>query len=260
MLDVTAHNVSNVNTVGYRSGRVDFEDLAYAGLVELDRGAPLRGAATGGIESAPVHAARGHGVRPEGVSLSEESGPMSRTDVPTDLAVEGEGYFVLVDGAGEPAGYTRDGAFRVDADGALVHGSGAFLADGAGEVLRVPIDEEVNTLLVDADGAVSVVGPGDATEALGELALMVPGDGERLVRGGANTHFLVDEAGAFVEGALRAPGEDSGVILQGFLEGSNADLAWEMSRMILAQRAFQLNARSLQTADDMFEMANHMRR
>ncbi len=260
MLDVTSHNVANVNTAGYRAGRTDFAELAYAGLHEVDGGAPRRGAAPVGVESAPVEFPRGHGVGNERVVLSEKSGALQSTGVPTDLAVAGAGYFPLVDFEGNPAGYTRDGSFRKDASGHLVHVSGGFLADESGEALRLAEDRGPSTLGIAPDGRVTSIEPDGTEEELGRLVLTVPRAGQRLVAGGGNTYYMVGDDGVFGPGDRLSPGEEAGEIRQGFLEGSNADLAEEMTRLIMAQRAFGLNARSLQTADQMFEMANHLGR
>ncbi len=260
MLDVTAHNVANVNTAGYRSGRMDSLELAYANLVEVDSGAGSRGHFNGYVESGAVELSRGHGVRPGGIVLSERPGTLQMTGVPTDLAIEGPGYFTLVDETGASAGYTRDGSFRMDAEGRLVHASGAFLGDADGNPIRVPREETMNRLEVDTAGFIRWAAPGGDPESAGRLGLMVPGPGEQLVAAGSNTYRLRDGDGVFVAGEVAAPAEAAGTVRQGYLEGSNADLAEEMSRLIMAQRAFQLNARTLQTADDMFELANHMNR
>ncbi|MFO7942043.1 MAG: flagellar hook-basal body protein [Bacillota bacterium] len=258
MLDVTAHNISNVNTTGYRSGRANFVDLAHAAVTEMDTGAGWRSAHLSGVESAPVDVDRGHGVRGGDTAWSQRSGALMQTGVPTDLAVEGPGYLPLVAVSGRAAGYTRDGSLRMDAEGHLIHNSGAFLADGEGDAVRLARDEGIVDLEVNSRGAVSSVDADGQSEQLARLSLLVPENGQRLVSGGANTYHLVDENGRFVGGTLRYPGEDAGLIRQGFLEGSNADLAREMSRMIMAQRAFQINGRSLQTVDEMFEKANHL--
>ncbi|MFP4200874.1 MAG: flagellar hook-basal body protein, partial [Clostridia bacterium] len=206
-----------------------------------------------------VEVDRGHGVRGGDTLLSGQSGPLIQTGVPTDLAIEGEGYLCLVGPSDEPAGYTRDGSFRMDANGHLVHASGAFLADEEGEAVRLRSDEEITDLAINSRGIVSAVDPEGDSEEIARLRLMVPENGQRLVPGGINTYHLVGGDGRFFEGTWRDPGEESGVIRQGFLENSNTDLAGEMSRMIMAQRAFQFNARSLQTADEMFDMTNHLR-
>ena len=260
MLNVTAHNVANVNTVGYLSGRMDSVELAYANLVQVDSGVRSRGHFGGYVENGTVELSRGHGVRPGNVVLSEGPGALQMTGVPTDLAIEGPGYFALVDEGGASAGYTRDGSFRMDAEGYLVHAGGAFLGDEDGNPIRVPREETMNRLEIDTAGFVHSVSAGGDAEPAGRLGLMVPGPGEQLVASGSNTYHLRDGDGVFVAGSVVAPAEASGSVRQGYLEGSNADLAEEMSRLIMAQRAFQLNARSLQTADDMFELVNHMNR
>ncbi len=262
-MDATGHNIANISSDGFRRHDLSFRELTHAQEIEHNPATALQPVATGSVEVDPSVLARGHGVRSRPVQLDDADGPLRQTAVPEDLAVQGEGYFVLGDRAGEDPVYTRLGAFRLDDESHLVHPGGLYLLDADGEPIQVP-EEAEERISVSSGGEISVVvsdGEDDAAETVATIELAVPPEGAKLDPLGDGTYDMVGEDGAPLDPDMATPGADgAGSIRSGYLEGSNVDLSTEMMEMILAQRAFQLNARTLQTADQMLEGATDLRR
>ena len=239
-LDTIANNVANVNSSAYKSVRLDFKDALYtSGIV------PAKPRTPEGNQQ------KGHGVMVAGISKDFSMGNMQRTDRPLDAAIEGEGFFELGDRDGNTV-YTRNGVFNlsVEDDGDyLVNGSGLYLLDAGGNRIQVP--NGTDTISINTDGTV-------AFEAFGE---------ETVVKIGVYTFrnmtgLLSIGDGDYAESAAsgeKLPAEGV-AIRSGTIEGSNVNLAEEMTRLIRTQRTFQLSSRALTTADEMEGIANNMRR
>lgn len=236
-MDAIAHNLANVNTAGFKSTRVAFEDLLYQGV--------------GSRNAARSGASIGMGVAPGATIRSFAQGGLNETSVSTNMAIEGQGYFRVQ--AGPNVGYTRDGSFQVDQNGQLVNGSGHRLLPA----LIVPRNADPNSITIGADGKVSA--NVDGTPAvIGQIQLAsftnpagLEGQGDNLWLPGANS------------GAprLSAPGTGStGMLVQGHIEGSNVSVMDEMVNMISAQRAFESVSKVISTSDEMLGMANSMKR
>ena len=239
-LDTIANNVANVNTVGFKTVRLDFKDAMYtAGIVP-------------GLPRTPEgNQQKGHGVMVAGTGKDFRTGNIQVTERPLDVAIEGEGFFELRDMDGNLL-YTRNGAFNLssEADGAyLVNGQGLYVMDINGE--RIMLPESAETIAIGLDGAISFTADGEETN------IMIGVFTFRNLAG-----LLSSGNGNYSEGP--ASGEKiaaEGVLLrQGAIEGSNVNLAEEMTRMIRTQRAFQLASRALTTADEMQGIANNMKR
>ncbi|MEM7409222.1 MAG: flagellar basal-body rod protein FlgG [Myxococcota bacterium] len=242
-IDTIANNLANVSTSGYKKQVPQFEDLFYETLA-----APGATDATG--QALPTGAQIGHGVRLGSVGRVHTQGDRITTGRELDLAVEGDGYFQIQTPGGETA-YTRDGAFQVDQDGNLVTRLGSLVIP----TINVPTDASNITVL--EDGTVSAL-VGDATSptTLGQLQLArftnAPG-----LRGLGSNLFAVSEASGNAE--LGIPNQNGfGGVSQGFLESSNVDMAEELVRMILAQRAFEVNSRVIQASDEMLQRASNL--
>jgi len=264
-LDATAHNISNINTKGFRRHEMSFSDLAYAQIREQNPQSNYQPVALDGPEVEVTEFARGHGTRSRPVRIDESTGTYQNTDLPTDMAIRGEGYFTVGDGRGEVY-YSRLGAFQVDADGHLVHPSGLFLLDDEGDPVEIPPDA-ADDVSVDASGQMSVTvmyedaDDGYESVELADLVLAMPSEGVNLEALGDGLYDMVDSDEISVEPDLVSPQEEgAGTLAQGVVEGSNVDLASEMMELILAQRAFQLNGRTLQTADEMLDRVTNIRR
>jgi len=244
-IDVIANNLANVNTAGFKRSRADFQDLLYE---------TLRPAGVSSSEGTqvPVGIQLGHGTRPAAVNKIFLQGDFQKTDNELDLAVEGDGFFQILQPNGEIA-YTRAGAFKLDSEGRIVTSDGFFVEP------EITVPTDAITLSVGIDGTVSVVQAG-ATESseIGtiELARFINPAGMHTI--GRNLYLPTDASGDVVTGT---GGEDGfGTIAQGYLEMSNVSVVDEMVNMIVAQRAYEINSKTIQAADDMLQMANNIKR
>lgn len=251
MLDVTANDIANVNTVGYKSARATFADA----LSQTQRGAASPGT-TGGTNPAQV----GLGVRLGSIDNLMSGGTMQSTGNGLDVAIQGEGYFRV--GLSTPPaapttfGYTRAGNFSTNEDGRLVTSEGYYVTG------RTTTDATgVDTLLTIPPGSSSVAIGGD-----GSVSYSPAGGGARAIAGYISLAKFPNEAGLERSSGTRwgqsansgapaigVPGGDFGVTTAGVLEMSNVDLAQSFTQMITAQRGFQANSRVISTADQMLQ-------
>ena len=244
-LDVIANNLANVNTAGFKKSRAEFQDLLYE---------TLRPAGTSSSQDSQVPAGIqiGHGTRPSTVLKIFTQGNMENTDNELDLAIEGDGFFQIILPNGETS-YTRDGAFKLDRDGRMVNSDGFALEP------EISIPSDAVSISVGMDGTVSVLQAGDTIPSeIGtiELARFVNPAG--LISTGRNLYITSEASGDEMTGI---PGEDGlGTLAQGFLEMSNVSVVDEMVNMITAQRAYETNSKSIQTADEMLQIANNIKR
>ncbi len=244
-LDVIANNLANVNTAGFKKSRAEFQDLLYE---------TLRPAGTSSSQDTqvPTGIQIGHGTRPSTVLKIFSQGNMENTKNELDLAIEGDGFFQIILPNGETA-YTRDGSFKLDSDGRIVNSDGFALEP------EISIPSDALSISVGIDGTVSVLQAGDSTPSeIGtiELARFVNPAG--LISTGRNLYITSEASGDEMTGT---PGEDGlGSLAQGFLEMSNVSVVDEMVSMITAQRAYEVNSKSIQTADEMLQMANNIKR
>lgn len=241
-VDAIANNLANVNTTGYKKSRVSFEDLIYRQV------APGMRVEDG--DTALV--AMGLGTFVSSNAKSFLAGEIKQTESPLDFAIRGNGFFevALPDGT---SAYTRHGAFRVTSEG--------LLGTQAGYPLRqqIQIPPEALEVVVDAAGKVSARLPNEKNLVeLGQLELSSFTNPQGLDPIGENLYTAGQLAG---QPRISKPGEDgNGAIAQGYLESSNVKLAEEMVNLVLAQRAYELNAKIIQTSDEMLGISNNLRR
>ncbi|MBL7647176.1 MAG: flagellar basal-body rod protein FlgG [Candidatus Hydrogenedentes bacterium] len=244
-IDTIAHNLANVNTTGFKKSRVNFQDLLYETIKPA-------GTQTANGTTIPEGIQIGHGVRPSSIAKLHTQGGSIQTGNPFDLAIEGEGFFqiTLPDGT---TGYTRDGAFKVNAEGQVLTADGYLLADN----IVIPDDAEV--VNIGPDGTVSVIQPGNVTTQVGNIELVrFPNPAGLDARLGRNLLMENDASGPPTPAT---PGlEGLGTLTQGFLENSNVQVVEEILQMIIAQRAYEANSKVIQTADEMLQTANNVRR
>jgi flagellar basal-body rod protein FlgG len=244
-INVIANNLANVNTTGYKTSRLELEDLAYETL-------KAQGAQAAGGTQIPTGIQIGLGVRLSAIQKNFLQGDYQQTQNPLDLAIQGRGFFqvILPDGT---LAYTRAGAFKISQDGTLVTSEGYPLQP------EIVVPREAQTITVLPDGTVSVTLPGEtAPRQLGriELADFINPAGLRAM--GRNLFVATEASGDPVTGN---PGEEGfGTIAQGFLEMSNVDLVGEMVELIMAQRAYEINAKVIQAADDMLTSTVNLKR
>jgi flagellar basal-body rod protein FlgG len=245
-IDTIANNLANVNTTGFKKSRVNFQDLLY----ETIRPA---GAQTSAGTTIPEGIQIGHGVRPSAISKIFTPGAAIQTGNALDMMIEGHGFFQvqLPDGT---IAYTRDGAFKMDADGNVVTVDGYQLEPA----ITVPVDSELIT--IGPDGAISSRVPGDNTpQPLGNLELVrFPNPAGLDASLGRNLLLENEASGPPTPGQ---PGLDGvGNLVQGFLENSNVQTVEEILQLIIAQRAYEANSKVIQTSDEMLQTANNVRR
>ncbi len=244
-IDVIANNLANVNTAGFKKDRADFEDLMYQTI-------KLAGAPATSQTQVPTGIDIGQGVRPVAVQKIFSQGDYKQTNNPLDLAIEGDGFFQVLLPNGDLA-YTRAGAFKLDRDGRLV------TPDGNPIQPEITIPQDAEAINIGEDGTVSVLQPGSTSPTqLGQIQLVRFINPAGLKPIGRNLFMPTDSSG---EPILGVPGENGfGTIAQGYLEMSNVSVVEEMVNMILAQRAYEINAKAIQTADEMLQMANNIKR
>ncbi len=244
-IDVISNNLANVNTSGFKKSRAEFQDLLY----EMLRPA---GAASSQDTTVPTGIQLGHGARPSAVQKIFTQGDFQNTKNELDWAIEGDGFFQIQLPNGETA-YSRSGEFKLDADGRIVNPDGFLLVPE----ISVPINTV--SINVGMDGTVSVIQADDSTPVeIGtvQLARFINPAGLKSL--GRNLYSTTEASGDEIVGS---PGENGfGTIAQGFLEMSNVSVVDEMVNMITAQRAYETNSKVIQTADDMLQMANNLKR
>lgn len=243
-IDTIANNLANVNTAGFKRSRAEFEDLLYQTL--RAPGAPIA------ASQVPSGIQIGHGVRPVSVQRDFSMGNLKKTDAPLDLAIEGKGFFQILLPNGETA-YTRSGSFQLDSEGAIV------TADGYRLQPEITIPTDAVGISIETDGTVSVSLP-DQTE-MTELGVIEVADFPNPGGLKALGKNLFQETSASGSPTTGNPGEEGrGTLAQGFLEMSNVSVVEEMVNMITTQRAYELNAKSIQASDQMLGIANNLRR
>jgi flagellar basal-body rod protein FlgG len=245
-IDTIANNLANANTAGFKASRVEFQDLLYEDVL------PAGGTrADGSVE--PVRMEVGHGVRLAASTRSLGEGTVEQTGNPTDFAIEGDGFFQIRMPDGSIA-YSRDGSFKVDADRNLVTSAGYRLEPA----MTIPQDAVEVSLARDGTVSVLLAGQNDTPQAIGQLELArfanpagMRQEGGNLMRSSANSGPPL----------LGQPGTVGyGETTQGFLERSNVQVVVELVDMITAQRAYELNSKAIQVADEMLSTVNGIRR
>jgi flagellar basal-body rod protein FlgG len=241
-IDNIANNLANVSTTSFKKSREIFEDLVYQQMSVGDPSADVK---------RPSQVQVGTGARVVAIARDFSVGAAQYTGQTTDLAIEGEGFFVVESPDGTER-YTRDGHFTINADGELATASGHRVAPG----IQIP---EGATISIAEDGTVSATYEEDPTNTvvLGTLELVDFANPNGLMALGGNMYAASPESGE----ATPMDPETGGVsIRSGFLESSNVDVAEELVAMIVAQRAFELTSKVMQTADETMRTVTELKR
>ncbi len=241
-MDVIANNLANVNSSGFKKSRADFQDILY----QTSRAA---GTGVDGGE-VPTGVQIGLGSRVAAVQKVFTSGDFQQTENELDVAIEGPGFFQVQMPDGTDA-YTRSGALKKDSTGRLV------TSDGYPLIPEVVIPEGATNITIGSGGTVDVTldGESEPTEA-GTIELVRFGNPSGLSSLGRNLYAETPTTGAPLAGT---PGEEGfGTLSQGFLEGSNVNIMEEMVNMIAGQRAYEVNSKAIQTADEMLSMTSQL--
>jgi len=240
-----AQALANVNTSGFKRSRADFQDLLYQTL------RPAGAASSAGTE-VPTGIQLGHGTRPVAVQKIFLQGDYQQTQNELDMAVEGDGFFQVLQPNGEVA-YTRAGAFKLDGEGRIVTSDGFIMEP------EITIPDDSTMISIGTDGTISVLRAEEieSTE-VGTIELAGFTNPAGLNSIGRSLYLPTSASGDPVTGIA---GEDGfGTITQGYLEMSNVSVVEEMVNMIVAQRAYEINSKAIQTADEMLQMANNIKR
>ena len=258
MMDVTANDLANVNTIGYKSARTTFKDS----LSQMQRASAAPGGGLGGANSAQV----GLGVQLGSIDNLMSSGSLQSTGNPLDVAITGEGWF-RVGQSNAPAvptafEYTRAGNFTRSAAGHLVTQDGYYVVGrtaaggGADTLLQVPAG--ATDLAIGQDGSVSYIpAGGGARTTAGYISLAKFANEAGLERASANRWRASQSSGGE---QVSTPGGNYGFTTAGALEMSNVDLAAQFTNMIAAQRGFQANSRVISTGDEMLQDLVNLKR
>ena len=244
-VSVIANNLANVNTAGFKRSRPDFQDLVYQTL-------RLVGTLNVTGNQVPTGAQLGLGVKPAAIQKIFIQGDFAQTQNPLDLAIEGKGFFQITLPNGT-IGYTRSGTFKLDQNGQIVTSDGLLLQPA----VTIPLN--ALNISIDPTGQVSVTQPGATTPAVvGTIQTATFQNPAGLEAIGSNLFIQSGSSGAPIVGN---PGiDDRGTLRQGFLELSNVSVVEEMVNLITAQRAYEVNSRTVQTADEMLQVASNLKR
>ncbi|MEK6758502.1 MAG: flagellar basal-body rod protein FlgG [Deltaproteobacteria bacterium] len=244
-IDIISHNLANVGTTGFKKSRADYQDLLYQEIKSA-------GASSSDSTMVPTGIQVGQGVRTVATEKIFSQGNFKQTEAPLDIAIEGEGFLQVTKPDGQVA-YTRTGELKVDSDGRLVTSDGYLIEP------QITLPADAQAVTISADGIVSVKQNGNPTPTQAgtlELARFINPSGLQAL--GKNLYMPTAASGSATTGT---PGSDGiGTIAQGFLEMSNVSVVEEMVNMIAAQRAYEINSKSIQTTDEMLQTANSMKR
>ncbi len=238
-VEVISHNIANMRTTGYKKIRTEFQDLLYQDIRRV--GATSSNAGT----IVPTGLQIGFGVKTGATSRVMNQGSLSRTEKDLDVAIRGEGFFVINMPDGRTA-YTRDGSFERDAEGNLVTLDGFAVQPG------IAIPNNASAITINRQGQVqAILGTATAPTVLGQIQLARFANKSGLQTIGDNLYL---ETAASGTPQLAVPGDAGyGDVLQKFLESSNVNAVSELSDLIAAQRAYEMNAKVISSSDEMLQ-------
>jgi flagellar basal-body rod protein FlgG len=244
-IDVISNNLANVNTVGFKKSRADFQELIYQDL-------RTAGAVSAEGSQIPTGIQVGLGVKPVAVQKLFLQGDFVHTGNNLDIVIEGDGFFQITMPDGSLA-YTRAGAFKLDSDGRIVNSDGYPLEPA----ITIPAD--TSSITVGSDGKVTAVQAGSVTPTeIGQLELarfINPGGLKAM---GKNLFTPTGSSGEVTTGNPSTAG--FGTVAQGYIEMSNVNVVEEMVNMIVSQRAYEINSKAVQASDEMLQVANNIKR
>jgi flagellar basal-body rod protein FlgG len=242
-LNTIANNLANVNTPGFKRSKIEFQDLLY----QKPRAS---GTDSGGGNLVPTGVEVGNGSRVAATSKVFTQGQLTNTGEKLDVAVQGDGFFEVQRPDGT-TGYTRDGSFKLNAQGQVVNVDGLPILSGF-----QPIPPGANSISISEDGQVTVqTSTGSQSFAITLTRFANPAGLRSL---GGN---LYEETPASGTPEAGKPGEQGyGRVIQGYVEASNVNIVEEMVNLIVAQRAYEINSKSVQTSDEMLQNVANMKR
>ncbi len=242
-VDTISNNLANANTTAYKKERAEFKDLLYQQL-SYDEGRP-------------VNLSVGHGVKPSAIVKDFSSGSPQETDNPLDLAIDGEGFFTVL-GPNDKELYTKDGSFKLSVDGdtvMLTTSEGYPVLDSGGA--EIYFDSDQKDISISKLGIISVKNEDGTTEDLTRVGTARFLNPQGLEATGDNLYAATVASG---DPIYEDETDSTSTINQGYLESSNVQVVKEMVDLITAQRAYEINSKSIQTADEMLSTADNLKR
>jgi flagellar hook protein FlgE len=255
-LDVIGNNIANVNTVGFKAGRVMFKDIlsqTVAGVTQPEEGT------IGGVNAKQI----GLGVTISAIDTLHTAGSAMTTNIATDVRIDGDGFFALRTSEDQEVPYlSRAGNFTLDANRQLVNGDGMFVLSADGE--NIVLDETVTAFSIAQDGSIISVSTDGTSENTGiQLGVVKVANPAGLEKVGGNMYRMTPNAHPEGEVVLSTANDvevGTGAIIAGQLEMSNVDLTSEFTEMIVAQRGFQANSRIISTSDEVLQEVVNLKR
>lgn len=244
-IDVISNNLANVNTTSFKKSRAEFNDLLYQTIRPA-------GITNNMGTQYPTPIEIGHGARLAATTKAFQQGSLVETNNDLDVAISGQGFFTVQKPDGSFA-YTRDGSFKVDDVGNLVTSEGYIVEPG------ITIPRDAVSVVIRENGNVRAVVPNqEESEMIGQIRLVKFLNPAGLESAGKNLYVETEASGQAAEGI---PGYDGlGTLQRGALESSNVKTVEEMINLITSQRAYEINAKAIQTSDDMLGLANDLKR
>lgn len=244
-VEVISNNIANLTTTGFKRRRAEFQDLMYQSLRRVGSSS----SDTGSI--VPAGAQIGLGVKTAAIYPINEQGTLSQTSNSLDLAIQGRGFFQVTMPDGTTA-YTRDGTFALSADGTIVTADGHTVQPG----LQIPV--AATDIAINPNGQVQVTLSGQsAPTTIGQLQIATFPNDAGLNAVGGNLFAQTAASGAPVAGN---PGTaEFGQVMQGFIESSNVNIVSEITNLITAQRAYEMNSKAITAADEMMSTLTNLR-
>ena len=244
-VEVISNNIANMTTTGFKRQRAEFQDLIYQNLRRVGSNSSDSGSVV------PSGAQIGLGVKTAAIYRINEQGNLQQTSNALDLAIQGNGYFQVTLPSGATA-YTRDGTFGLAPDGTIVTADGYVVQPG----IQVPTN--ATSVTINTSGQVQATISGQtAPQTLGQVQLAAFPNDAGLQAEGGNLFVQTSASGAPVAGNPAAPG--FGSVMQGFIETSNVNVVSEITNLITAQRAYEMNSKVITTADQMLSTLSNLR-
>lgn len=247
-IDTISNNLANVNTTSYKTQRMEFKDLLYETIKKSN---------VKDGQGRPVNLEVGHGVMPSATTRNFKNGSVAATQNTLDLAIDGNGFFAIQIPNGETR-YTRDGSFKLSVDGdegTITTSEGYYVLDEDDD--PIVVEGGLTDLTFNELGKISAKDQNGEVVELGRMKFVDFVNPEGLLSEGRNLYKSTDASGQ----ELSVDSDEmEGRILQGYLEMSNVQVVDEMVKMISAQRAYEISSKTIQTADEMLQGANNLKR
>ncbi|RMD50499.1 MAG: flagellar basal-body rod protein FlgG [Ignavibacteria bacterium] len=246
-IEIIANNIANVNSTGFKKSKAEFQDLMYQQV-------PLSAYSNEGngvqnVSNEYIYV--GNGVKVSAAHKLFQQGDLVETGNPMDIGINGEGFFQVLRPDGTYA-YTRDGTFKINAEGQIVNSSGFKL------VPEITLDETTKNVTVTRSGEIQAIDNQEQSTTLDEVTLVKFINPAGLKPIGDNLFVETEYSGPPIFGK---PGTNGfGEIYQGYMESSNVDIVEEMINMITAQRAYEINSKTVKTIEEMMTIVNQLKR